>query len=101
VQWVVNIRLATQTHPGYPGYAVFATKARDECVSTLGITLYESNDRYHCHQANDIAHLNESFEASLFLSGNNTFKDSIHYLVVVAIGHAPGKVFVRVLLLLC
>jgi hypothetical protein len=53
-------------------------------------------------RANHIAHLNESFEASIFLSGNNTFKDSIHYLVVVAIGHAPGgKVSVRVLLLLC
>jgi hypothetical protein len=37
VQWVVKIRLATQTHPGYPGYAVLATKARDECVSTLGM----------------------------------------------------------------
>jgi hypothetical protein len=70
-------------------------------VSTLGITLYKSNDRYHCHQANDITHPNKSFEASLFLSGKNTFKDSIHYLVVVAIGHAPGKVSVRVLLLLC
>jgi hypothetical protein len=101
VQWVVKIRLATQTHPGYPGYAVLATKARDECVSTLGIALYESKDRYHHHQANDIAHLNEFFEASLFLSGNNTFKDSIHYLVVIAIGHAPGKVSMRVLLLLC
>jgi hypothetical protein len=43
VQWVVKICLATQTHPGYPGYAVFATKVRDECVSTLGITLYECN----------------------------------------------------------
>jgi hypothetical protein len=50
---------------------------------------------------NDIAHLNKSFEASLFLSGNNTFKDSIHYLVVIVIGHAPGKLSVRVLLLLC
>jgi hypothetical protein len=101
VQWVVKIHLAAQTHPGYPGYAVFATKARDKCVSTLGIALYESNDRYHCHQANDIAHPNESFEASLFPSGNNTFKDSFHYLVVVVIGYAPGKVSVRVLLLLC
>jgi hypothetical protein len=36
VQWVVKICLATQTHP-----AVLATKARDEYVSTLGITLYK------------------------------------------------------------
>jgi hypothetical protein len=84
VQWVVKIRLATRTHPGYPGYAFLATKARDKCVSTLGITLYESEDRYHHHQANDITHPNESFEASLFLSSDNTFKDSIHYLVVIA-----------------
>jgi hypothetical protein len=62
VQWVVKIRLATQAHPGYPGYAVFATKARDECVSTLGITLYKSNDRYHRHQVNDIAHPNKKFK---------------------------------------
>jgi hypothetical protein len=80
---------------------LLATKARDKCVSTLGMALYKSDDRYHCHQAKDIAHLNKSFEASLFLSGNNTFNDSIHYLVVIAIGHAPGKVSVRVLLLLC
>jgi hypothetical protein len=40
---------------------------------------------------NNITHLNESFEASLFLSGKNTFKDSIHHLVVIAIGHAPGR----------
>jgi hypothetical protein len=66
VQWVVKICLATKAHPGYPGYAVLATKARDECVSTLGITLYESKDRYYLHQPNDIAHPNESFEASLF-----------------------------------
>jgi hypothetical protein len=101
VQWVVKIRLATQTYPGYPGYAVLATEARDECVSTLGIALYESKDRYHHHQPNDITHPNESFEASPFLSSKNTFKDSIHYLVVIAIGHAPGKVSVRVLLLPC
>jgi hypothetical protein len=37
-------------------------KARDECVSTLGITLYESKDRYHHYQPNDITHLNKSFE---------------------------------------
>jgi hypothetical protein len=98
VQWVVKIRLATQTHPGYSGYAVLATKARDKCVSTLGIALSESKDRYHCHQANGIAHPNESSEASLFLSSKNTFKDTIHYLVVIVIGHAPGKVSVRVLL---
>jgi hypothetical protein len=78
VQWVVKICLATQTHPGYPGYAVLATEARDKCVSTLGIALYKSKDRYHCHQANNITHPNESFEASLFLKSNNTFKDSIH-----------------------
>jgi hypothetical protein len=53
------------------------------------------------NEANDIAHPNESFEASLFLSSNNTFKDSTHYFVVIAIGHTPGKVSVRVLLLLC
>ncbi len=100
MQWVVKIRLATQTHPGYPGYAVLATKARNKCVSTLGITLYKSEDRYHCHQANNIAHPNKSFEASLFLSGKNTLKDSIHYLVVIAIRYAPSKVSVRVLLLL-
>jgi hypothetical protein len=93
VQWVVKIRLATKTHPGYPGYAVLATKARDKCVSTLGIALYESKDRYHHHQANHMAHPNESFEASLFLSGKNTF--------IIVIGHAPAKVSVRVLLLLC
>jgi hypothetical protein len=101
VQWVVKIRLATQTHPEYPGYAVLATKARNKCVSTLGITIYESNDWYHHNQANNITHPDESFEASLFLSGKNTFKDSIHYLVVITIGHAPGKVSVRVLLLVC
>jgi hypothetical protein len=48
-----------------------------------------------------IAHPNQSFEGSLFVSSNNTFKESIHYLVVVVIGHAPGEVSVRVLLLLC
>ncbi len=61
----------------------------------------QSNNRYYHHQANNIAHPNKSFEASLFLSSNNTFKDSIHCLVVIAIQHAPGKVSVRVLLLLC
>jgi hypothetical protein len=48
-----------------------------------------------------ISQTTESFEASLFLSGKNTFKDSIHYRVVIVIGHAPGKVSVRVLLLPC
>jgi hypothetical protein len=32
VQWVVKIRLATQTHPGYPGYAVLATKVDKICM---------------------------------------------------------------------
>jgi hypothetical protein len=51
---------------------------------------------------NNITHPTKSFEASLFLSSNNTFKDSIHYLFVIAIEHAPGKVSVRqVLFLLC
>jgi hypothetical protein len=101
VQWVVKIRLATQTHPGYPGFAVLATKARNEHVSTLDIALYESKNRYHHHEANNFTHPNKGFEASLFLSSKNTLKDSIHYLVVIAIRHAPGKVSVRALLLLC
>jgi hypothetical protein len=72
VQQVIKIGFATQTHPGYPGYAVLATKVRDKCISTIGIAFYKSNHRYYHHQANYIAHPDKSFEATPFLNGKNT-----------------------------